>query len=201
MLRCVGAVTALLGVSAGEALADVQVLTNTGFESGGLSPWFIGRTFVAPTQSWSVTTASPHTGTFAATVNGNQELRQNFSAISAAAITDVAFFAALGQNGVLAFDFFYTDGTDNENLVASSGAGYQLFDVTANLDRTKILTGFSVFGNTSGAISFDDASITASVPSSVTSVPEPPTTALAGLALGLAWVARSARRRFTRRRG
>jgi hypothetical protein len=170
------AALALLG-NAPQARAG-EILVNPGFETGSLSPWFQDRNF-GGSVNWMVTNSDSHSGTFSATNNGNLELRQNFAGVPAALITDVSFWARHPDPtvGPLAFDFFYSDGTDDEFLVNTSGSGWNFFDVTSNLDTTKTLTGFSVFGNSDGVTFVDDLNI-------LTSLPEPSCLALLGLGLG-----------------
>ena len=160
------------------ARADFELLANPGFETEALSPWFQDRTFGTITENWNVTSTVSNSGTFSATDVGNAELRQNFAATAASSITSVTFFAEHPDATItaLAYDFFYTDGTDKEFLVFTTGTGFNSFDVTAQLDPSKTLDGFSVFGNSGGRTYFDDASI------KVKSVPEP--TSLTLMALG-----------------
>ena len=72
-------VVGLLGLSA-LTLSAGEVLTNPGFETGSLGPWFVGRNFGA-TENWNVTSTVSHSGTFSATDVGNQELEQTFAGV------------------------------------------------------------------------------------------------------------------------
>ena len=184
-----------LPLASSQARADV--LVNGGFETGSLGPWVVGRNFGA-SEDWNVTSTVAHSGTFSATDVGNEELRQNFAATPTSSILDVSFWAEHPDANVnaLAVDLYYSDGTDNEFLVNTTGTGWNFFDVTSHLTAGLSLTGFSVFGNSAGRTYFDDASIT----TAVSSVPEPGSFALGGVALGAYFLASVARRRMVRSR-
>lgn len=152
-------VVGLLGLSA-LTLSAGEVLTNPGFETGSLGPWFVGRNFGA-TENWNVTSTVSHSGTFSATDVGNQELEQTFAGVLVSNITQVSFWVEHPNASVtaLAYDFFYSDSSDIENVVITSGTGWNFFDVTANLSAGKTLVGFSVFGNSGGRTYVDDLNI------------------------------------------
>jgi hypothetical protein len=140
-----------------------QILVNPGFESGALGPWAEGTVF-SGSEAWNVTNAVAHSGSFSATDVGNRQLRQNFAAVAGSTITDISFWAEHPDASVnaLAFDLYYSDSTSNEFAVNTSGTGWNFFDVFVDLNTTKSLTGFAVFGNGLGRTYFDDASITTS---------------------------------------
>jgi hypothetical protein len=126
-----------------------NVLSNAGFESGSLSPWFQDHSFSSGTD-WFVTNADSHSGTYSAEDTGNKELRQNFAGIAGSSITQFSFWAehpVEGTASLLAYDFFYSDSTSAEFLVDTVGTGWTLFDVLANLNTSKTLVGFSIYGN------------------------------------------------------
>jgi hypothetical protein len=105
---------ALLGLGVlclGQAQA-AQILSNPGFESGSLSPWFQDRDF-GGVEAWNVTSSDAHSGTFSATDVGNKEIRQNFAAIPTSLITDISFWAKHPDASVTALfvDLFYSDST------------------------------------------------------------------------------------------
>jgi hypothetical protein len=146
----------VLPLSAGE------VLTNPGFETGSLAPWVVGRTFGTITENWNVTSAVSHSGTDSATDVGNEELKQTFAGVLVSSITQVSFWAEHPSSTVnaVAYDFFYSDSTDVENIVNTTGTGFNFFDVTSQLSAGKTLVGFSVFGNSGGRTYVDDLNIT-----------------------------------------
>src|SRR5215203_1240470 len=153
--------------------AIAQVLLNSGFETGALSPWFQDRDFAPGEENWHVTAASPHSGAFAATGIGNKEIRQNFAPVPTNSIQHVSFWARHETTLVdlLAVDFFYSDSTTNEFHVSTQTTNYEFFDVTSHLTAGKQLVGFSIFGNANGRTFIDDATI---------AVPEPSSLLLAG---------------------
>ena len=73
----------------------------------------------------------------------------------------------------LAFDLFYTDGTDNEFFVNTTDMNWDFFNVTSDLSAGKILDGLSIFGNSGGTTFVDDF-----VVDTTTALPEPASLAL-----------------------
>ena len=168
-----------------------NVLSNPGFESGFLSPWIQARDFGGSTN-WFVTSADSHSGTFSAEDTGNKELRQNFGGIAGGSITQFTFWAKHpdGNASLLAYDFFYSDSTSTEFVVDTVGTGWTLFDVLANVNTSKTLVGFSIFGNSAGVTRVDDFVINVGG-----AVPEPATWAM--MLLGFAGIGMALRRRCT----
>jgi hypothetical protein len=155
--------------------ASSQVILNGGFESGVLAPWFPARANPGGTPDpWSVTSSSPHTGTYAATSVGNLELRQNFAAIPTGEIQEVSFWLRheLAHVKTSAYTFFYSDNSEHELYAETTTANYEKFTVTSLLTPGKQLVGFSVYGNTDGRTFLDDVRIV---------VPEPPSLILAAV--------------------
>ena len=68
-----------------------NVLSNPGFESGVLSPWYQYSGSAIGTD-WYVTSAESHTGTYCATDVGSKGLRQDFAAIPTNTITEASFW-------------------------------------------------------------------------------------------------------------
>ena len=134
---------AIVTLSCGPALV-ANILVNPGFESGALAPWY------SPTQQWSVTTAQVHSGTYSATDVGNNQIRQDFAPIPTAQITEVSFWLKQPEAQISAIDFFYSNGSSEENLVFLSGTDWQLFNVTSWLDAGKQLAGLGIWGYSGG---------------------------------------------------
>lgn len=158
---------------AGIALADTELLQNGGFESGVLSPWYNARDFCSGNCSpWAVTNSNPHSGTYSAMDVGNIELRQDFTPTPGSQITNVSFW--IYTNTVAnAFDFFYTDSSDEEFVIFAPTNTWTLETVTGDVDAGKTLSGFSIWGSSPSFTTYvDDVSITAT--------PEPSTLVLLG---------------------
>lgn len=159
----------------------VNLLANPGFESGALSPWYQARDFDGHGgANWFVQSDNVHSGSFAARADDNYELRQDVTPTAASSIVDISVWSV---NSGMAYDLFYTDGTDNEFVIYGDGENWMKFNLTSNLDPSKTLSGISFWGNTGYVAFIDDASIT-------TGVPEPAAWALmllgvSGLGLGL----------------
>ena len=130
-----------------------DILQNSGFESGTLSPWFNARNFCSAfCEAWGDILFHPIQGTWDAANQGNMEMEQNFTATDTSTITRVAYWVRQPNDGIAeAFDFFYTDGSDEEFVVFLSGASWQEFDVTSDVAAGKSLNGFSVWGYSSSA--------------------------------------------------
>jgi|GEM_PF-2257205 len=147
-------INVLLSVAGNGGGSGTDILLNSGFESGTLSPWFQGRNFCGGggCEPWADLLYHPIQGSWDAGNEGNMELRQNFSATDTSTITRVAYWVRQPNAAIAeAFDFFYTDGSDEEFVVFLNGAGWQSFDVTADLAAGKSLTGFSLWGFSSSA--------------------------------------------------
>ncbi len=132
-----------------------NLISNAGFETGSLFPWFQGRNFCSPPcKPWAVLSLQPRAGKFDAADIGNIELRQNFTATDISSITQVSFWIRhpTGNGLPTAYDFFYTDGTDDEFVVDTSDTNWDFFDVTSDLEPNKSLSGLSVFGFSGGGV-------------------------------------------------
>jgi hypothetical protein len=157
-------VAAILCVTAGAQAG----LTNGGFESGSLAPWYTARNFSA-IEPWNVTTADAHSGLYSATDAGNFELRQNFAPIPVSQITELSYWLKQPTPLISAVDFFYSDSTDDEQIVSLSGPDWQYFNVTSMLIPGKQLTGFSVWGyrstgTTADRTYVDDVTLRTTIP-------------------------------------
>lgn len=132
--------------------AATNIVTNPGFETGSLTPWFQDRSFSSGTD-WFVTSADSHSGQFSAEDTGNKELRQNFAGVAGSSIDQFSFWARHpneGTNTALAYTFFYSDGTNAQFIVNLVGTNWNFFNVLGNLNTSRTLIGFSLFGNSNG---------------------------------------------------
>jgi len=164
---------ALAAVSASAAMAG-EIIVNGGFETGALDPWYNARDFCGQTcQPWATTNSNPHSGTYSAMDIGNIELRQDFVPVAGSSITSASFWVN-NSAGVDAVDFFYTDSSDEEFVVFSTANTWNFVDVTADVNPSKTLMGFSIWSCDPSCVTYvDDVSI-------VSSVPEPGTLAMLG---------------------
>lgn len=161
---------------AGAAYAD-ELIVNGGFETGNLSPWYNARNFCGGTcQDWGVTNSNSHAGTFSAMDIGNIELRQDITPTLGSLITSATFWVN-NSAGVDAVDFFYSDNTDEEFVVFTNPGVWNLADVTADINLSKTLVGFSIWGCDASCVTFvDDVSLQ----TSGGGVPEPGTLVMLG---------------------
>lgn len=162
-------IAAAVAVLLGTAATGQNILVNSGFETGSLDPWF------ASNGSPFVTSDEAHTGTFSAAAFGSDEIRQNFAAIDASLITEVSIWVKRLGGAFDQYTFYYDDGSSENFLISDIGGGddWKQHTLTANLDVSKNLNGFSIFGTSSGPAFFDDVVIAV--------VPAPATLALLGL--------------------
>ena len=146
---------------------SATILINGGFETGSLAPWFASNDF--PT----VTNAEAHSGTFSVSAFSTDAIRQNFAPVSTASISEVSFWVKRVGGPFDFVQFFYSDGSDSNTLVDGIGQGddWQFFDVTSALSPGKNLTGFEIFGTTTGPAFLDDFTITAADETNATPLP------------------------------
>lgn len=164
---------ALIVCCASAAMAG-EIIVNGGFETGTLDPWYNARDFCGQTcQPWAATSSNSHSGSFSAMDIGNIELRQDFSPVPGSSITSATFWVN-NSAGVDAVDFFYTDNSDEEFVVFSNANTWNFEDVTADINQSKTLMGFSIWSCDPSCVTYvDDVSIQSSVP-------EPGTLAMLG---------------------
>jgi hypothetical protein len=121
----------------GQRLDSHELLLNPGFESGSLSPW--------QTDAWVVTSTYPHSGSYCACDVGNHSIMQSVDTTPGSEIQSVTFWLRQPDAQVQAYDFLYSDGSSGEFLLNPT-AVWQQFDVTSNLNRSKSLVGFRLWG-------------------------------------------------------
>lgn len=163
---------ACVAVGASPALA-VNILTNPGFETGVLAPWFQDRNF-SPTEpeDWNVTGADAHSGAFSATVVGDKEIRQNFAAVPTDNIIEISFWLKQPELPVVDFSsvsVFYEDGSSDSDALfggVRDPQGWAFVEATSLVAPGKNLIAFSVFGISGEFRTFlDDVKVeTAQVP-------------------------------------
>lgn len=118
-----------------------ELLGNPGFESGQLPPW--------TTNNWIVDTKYPHQGTWCGSDVGNFWIHQELDSVPCSEITAVSFWSRQPETAIQGYKFFYDDGTSPQFLVYP-GADWTFFDVTAQLDRSRRLVGFRLWGYVGG---------------------------------------------------
>ena len=191
MMKPIAIAVALLAAPA--AAATTNLIGNPGFEAGALSPWFNGDDASNPfgaREPWNVTDTDAHSGRFSAQAIDDYEIRQNFDPVPVADVKQLSFWLRHPNEqfgSVAAVYFYYAGAAFGDVAVAlTSSDAWEFFDLTSELDAGQILTGFGVYGYTSGTdaverVRLDDVSIL------VDRVPEPAALALFGLgAFGLA---------------
>jgi len=152
---------------------DEELLSNNGFETGAFPPWYHDG-------AWTISTTSPHTGTYCAYDIGNHWLRQDFTPTPAAQIVSATVWCRQPEAQISAIDFFYSAGNYSEDLIWVS-ATWQQYNVTSFIDPGTTVIGIRVWGYTGGGPAqdetfYDDISIqTAGAPNlSITMTPVNP---------------------------
>lgn len=154
----------------------VNILSNNGFESGALSPWFQSINNFPGNENWNVTSVGAYSGSYCATDVGNKLLQQNFSPIAVAGISSLTFALRNMDASVNAIYFRYSNGTVEENLIHHQDSNWHVYDFTSYLDSGKSLVAFGVYGVQPGATGrtyLDDVALIV--------VPEPGSFALIGI--------------------
>lgn len=185
------------------AVSPVVAQTNTGFESGSLSPWFQTDNSVPGGADWQATMISPHSGSWSATTTGNKELRQDFAGVAVGSIVSASFWLRHpdSRSAPAFVTTFYADMTENGAIFTTTGLDWERINFSSLLQPGKTLTGFSIFGYSGGgagaspATFFDDFSLSFAT---AAAVPEPASWGLMILGFGAVGSAARYRRRSTR---
>jgi hypothetical protein len=182
----------LKNVIAAISLAAVSLsahagLANSSFETGTLAGW--------STNGALITSAQAHTGTYSVAAEGDEYVRQDFAAVNVSDITNLSFWVRRLQGGNLDFvEFFYSDATTSIyifNTLSGGSTDWTFADLTGQLVGGKSLTGFLVYGTSSGPAYLDDFKLVTTADGN--QVPEPASLALLGL--GFAGMAVARRRK------
>ncbi len=149
-----------------------ELLQNTGFETGVLTPWY-----QAAGNHWVITTIFPHSGTYCATDTGNYWIRQDFAQpVPAESIISITIWSRQAPPNkpayLQAFDLMYSDMTYYENVVYPDTIWRQ-WNITSWLTMGKQLSGLRIWGFWSSdpaddSTYIDDISIIANMPLELT---------------------------------
>ncbi len=143
-------------IPSGTSFADLELLSNTGFETGSFPPW-------THDGAWTISTTGPHTGTYCAYDIGNHWLRQDFTPTPSAQIVSATLWCKQPEAAISAIDFIYSDGSYSEDLIWPT-PNWQQFNVTGFIAPGMIVIGIRVWGYSGGGPNpdetfFDDFSI------------------------------------------
>lgn len=156
MVRSKGVRVAAVAVAASAIATAAQaanIVGNSGFETGALSPWYQDRDFEAAGVDWAVNAADARSGAYSAVGEGNQEIRQDFAAVVGSSISEISFWLRHPTMNAGAFvSLFYADNTSSDDLVITHTDGWEFFDITYLMDTSKLLVGFSIFGYSSTGV-------------------------------------------------
>lgn len=145
----------MLALAHNAVSADVNALTNPGFETGALTPW-IGA-------SWTVGSGDAHSGSYAAETTSGATLKQFIDPIPVDLVHEVGVWCRsvdMVEHPVrLLYD---ASGSDwDEFLMWPTTSGWSRYDLTADLRAVGFLHGLLVFGSYAHMVRCDDARIMA----------------------------------------
>lgn len=171
-------------VTASASSQAANLFTNGSFETGDSSSW-------GEEGGALVTDADAHTGSFAFSGFSGDAVTQTFAAVSTTDITELSFW---GKHSDGLYDLVllsYSDSSSANIIVNTLGGSddWTYVNITGQLEAGKSLVSFQIYGTSPDAALLDDFVLTGPMPA----VPEPSTCAL--MALGLAGIGLSARRR------
>jgi hypothetical protein len=93
-------------------------------------------------------------------VDDNKELWQNFPAIRGSNISEISFWGKHTLNGAtdVFVEVLFSDGSsfNNNSTFRTTNGVWSKIDATAYVNRSKFVTGVSVFGNTNSPFFLDD---------------------------------------------
>ncbi|RJP74182.1 MAG: T9SS C-terminal target domain-containing protein [Candidatus Zixiibacteriota bacterium] len=121
---------------------DVELLSNTGFETGSFPPW-------THDGAWTISTTTPHTGTYCAYDVGNHWVRQEITPTPADQIVSATLWMRQPEDQISAIDFFYSNGTYSEDLIWPT-PNWTQFNVTSFIDPGTVVTAIRIWGYSGG---------------------------------------------------
>ncbi len=128
-------------------LADtVEMLGNTGFETGDLSPWY--------TDAWVVVNQEPHTGNYCALAIACFYLQQDITPTLADSIVSVTFWARQPESMFQRVDFLVRDDTAYYGFFGEQ-ADWQQYDATPYLPLGKWVIALRFWGYSLGSSQHD----------------------------------------------
>lgn len=160
-----------------------NLITNASFEFG-LADWTTDGNAL-------LNSSVAHSGSFSAGGMQDNFVQRNFQPIAVGLVHELSFWAHRQGGPIDNIVFYYSDNSSSWGLANGLGRGndWMRFDITAQLQPGKELTGFRVIGTTPGPVFFDDFTLT----TVLAPVPEPGTFLMLLAGLGLFSLARMRR--------
>ena len=120
----------------------VELLQNGDFESGVLSPW--------TSNSWTISTTEPHSGTYCAFVEGNYWIRQDFTPVDVSKVVSVTFWHRQPEVTLFGIEFYYSPSDYDFEIIYAQGPDWSEYDVTDMLRPTGNLEAMRIWGYAGG---------------------------------------------------